>query len=69
LKNAVYLTGLRNKYEDVIKEIDDAVNGTDDGDEFWNLVEESLEEALKADATHIDEADPWWPDIRNAFAR
>jgi hypothetical protein len=50
-----YLANLQTKYEEAIKAIDDAVYGSHDEDEIWNLVECSLEVAFYA--TAADQAD------------
>ena len=50
-----YLANLQTKYEEAIKAIDDAVYGSNDEDEIWNLVESSLKVAF--DATPADQAD------------
>ena len=55
--NVGYLAGLQLKYEEAIKAIDEAVNGADDADGFWDMVKDKLEDVLEAGAIPLPDAE------------
>ncbi|CBY12905.1 unnamed protein product [Oikopleura dioica] len=57
LMNVGYLAGLQQKYEEAIQAIDEAVNGADDADGFWDMVKDKLEDVLEAGAVPLPDAE------------